>query len=139
VDGYRSLLPTILMALEIRLHLYADSNATLPDDFKEPLNRFLDRLDAQWTAHERDRQKTIEAVESRRAMIAALAEQIAVFNRLKGRICEAQKALEANQRRYASSVTAFRRIPPEVIARVIELAILGENGVMDKKDELFFA
>jgi hypothetical protein len=127
------------MAFENQLHSYFNNNAPLPEDLKEPLNRFLDRLDGQWTAHEQDRQRTIEAVESRCAMIAALTEEISVFNRLKGRISEAQKALEAKKRRYKSSVTALRRIPPEVIARVIEFAILGENGVMEKTGRLFFA
>jgi F-box-like len=135
----RSPRPAIPMAFENHLHPYVNSNAPLPEHLKEPLNQFLDRLDGQWTAHEQDRRRTIEAVESRYAMLAALAEEIVVFDRLGGRIIEAQKALEAKKRRYASSATALRHIPPEIIAKVIKLAILGDYGVMEKKDRLFFA
>ncbi|KAH6873513.1 hypothetical protein BKA70DRAFT_1482677 [Coprinopsis sp. MPI-PUGE-AT-0042] len=127
------------MASDPHFHSYTTSNAPLPDHLHERLNKFLDRLDAQWATHEHDMKHVVEAIDSRRSMIEALEREIDTFSRLKARISEGQKNLMATKRRYATLATAFRRIPPEVIARVLEFAVEGPDDLMHQTERIFFS
>ncbi|KAH6873537.1 hypothetical protein BKA70DRAFT_1352825 [Coprinopsis sp. MPI-PUGE-AT-0042] len=127
------------MVSDLQLHFYANSNEPLPEKLHGTLHSFLNQLDVQWKTHERDRLQVVEAIESRRSLIEALELEIEGLSRVEIRITEGQKSLRTKQRRYATTVTAYRQLPPEVVARIIQFAIQGPNGALSQKDRLFFA
>ncbi|KAH6873520.1 hypothetical protein BKA70DRAFT_1577775 [Coprinopsis sp. MPI-PUGE-AT-0042] len=120
------------------LHTYLNSNEPLPDHLREPLDRFLGRLDTQWDIYERARRNAEEAIESRQSMIQALEREVEAFSRLKEQAIRSQNALRSKKKRYASSVTAIRRMPLEVIAVIIGFAIQGSDGLVHHEERQLF-
>ncbi|KAH6873519.1 hypothetical protein BKA70DRAFT_1413277 [Coprinopsis sp. MPI-PUGE-AT-0042] len=128
-----------MMDHDSTLHSYANSNDPLPDHLLEPLARFLDRIDVEWDLYERDRRCGIEAIDSRLSMIEVLEREIEALTRAEMRAFKCQEILRTKERCYASSVTAFRRVPPEVVAIIIGFAIHGSDGLVHQEDRLFFS
>ncbi|KAH6873535.1 hypothetical protein BKA70DRAFT_1241146 [Coprinopsis sp. MPI-PUGE-AT-0042] len=127
------------MVSDLQLHLYANSNASLPEKLHEPLHRFLSQLDVQWKTHESERTQVVEAIESHRSMIEAMELEIEGLSRVEARLAERQQVLGTRYRRYATTITAIRRMPPEVVATIIHFAVQGPYGSLHRKDRLFFA
>ncbi|KAH6908955.1 hypothetical protein BKA70DRAFT_1479735 [Coprinopsis sp. MPI-PUGE-AT-0042] len=127
------------MVSNLQLQLYANSNEPLPEKLHGTLHSFLNQLEVQWKAQERDRTRVVEAIESRHSMIEALELEIQGFSRFEIRLNEGQQALRTKYRRYATTTTSFRRMPPEVVATIIQFAVQGPYGSLHRKDRLFFA
>ncbi|KAH6873521.1 hypothetical protein BKA70DRAFT_1450264 [Coprinopsis sp. MPI-PUGE-AT-0042] len=121
------------------LHAYANSNEPLPDHLREPLDQFLNQLDTQWDVYERDRRCAVEAIDSRLSTIQGLEREIEAFKRLKERAIQGEEDLQSKKKRYGSSVAAFRRLPPEVIASIIGASIQGFEGFVHQQERLVFS
>ncbi|KAH6873512.1 hypothetical protein BKA70DRAFT_1352802 [Coprinopsis sp. MPI-PUGE-AT-0042] len=128
------------MTSEPQLDFYVNySNDPLPYHLHQPLHAYLDQLDAQQDIYERDKRRLVEGIDSRQAQIDALQWEIDSLVRVKSQLIDGQSVLEAKKRRYASSVTAIRRIPPEIIARIIQFAVGTPDGLMHREERLVFA
>ncbi|KAH6873522.1 hypothetical protein BKA70DRAFT_1352813, partial [Coprinopsis sp. MPI-PUGE-AT-0042] len=128
-----------MMVRDYNLPPYANSNEPLPDHLRGPLKQFLHQLDAQWDVYEQERRNTAEAIDLRQSMIQALETEMEALNRVKNRALLGQEILRTKQRSYARSVSAVRRISPEVIASIIGFAIQGSNGLLHQEERVFFA
>ncbi|KAH6873510.1 hypothetical protein BKA70DRAFT_1170648, partial [Coprinopsis sp. MPI-PUGE-AT-0042] len=127
------------MALDDQFHLYANSNDALPKHLQEPLYNALCQLNRQRGIYERERLRLTEAINSRQSMVEALEREIEAFESARKRIIGLEDAVWTQRNNYAATVSAIRRIPPEVVASIIHFAIKGRDGSLHQKERLFFA
>ncbi|KAH6908951.1 hypothetical protein BKA70DRAFT_255147 [Coprinopsis sp. MPI-PUGE-AT-0042] len=117
-------LTIIAMTPDSRLDPYAHSNnEPLPDHLHHPLYTFLDQLDQQTYAFQRGRQPVEEAIADRQSRILALQSEVERLKPVRERLLTAEALVSARKTPYAVTLSALRRTPPEIIARIIAFAI----------------
>ncbi|KAH6908920.1 hypothetical protein BKA70DRAFT_1279111 [Coprinopsis sp. MPI-PUGE-AT-0042] len=120
------------------LHHYAQSNEPLPHHLCVPLQDFLRRLLNQQSACQEQKKRVIDVIEDRRFRIQALEKEVESLSRVEDNLGRTLAALEAKKIQYASTVAPLRRVPPEVVAKIIQCAVLDHLGFAGKEERLAF-
>ncbi|KAH6873507.1 hypothetical protein BKA70DRAFT_1352796 [Coprinopsis sp. MPI-PUGE-AT-0042] len=128
-----------MITCDPRLYAYTISNEPLPDHLRGSLNTFLEQLDAQWEVYEQDRIQVVQAISSRQSRVGVVVGEAEALRRIKEIVIKGQMVLRARRKGYANIATAFRRIPPEVIAKIIHFAVHGTHGEVHRKQRRYFA
>ncbi|KAH6873544.1 hypothetical protein BKA70DRAFT_1413291 [Coprinopsis sp. MPI-PUGE-AT-0042] len=128
------------MELELAfLHRFIQrSNEPLPETLKPSLSAYLNRLEHQDQVCNCNYQRLEEAIEEKQSIIRALEDQIQRLEAVKTRIFTTRASLSQSKARYTATVSALRRIPPEVIANIIAFAISGYDGFVGAEERQFF-
>ncbi|KAH6873547.1 hypothetical protein BKA70DRAFT_1450290 [Coprinopsis sp. MPI-PUGE-AT-0042] len=107
-----------------RLNSYVhDSNNPLPEGLRVPLSNLLDQLRAQDRACDHDRRRIEDAIEKRQSQIQALEYEIEGLRVVHKQVINNKASIAIRETQYKATLSPLRRIPPEVIARIMQFAI----------------
>ncbi|KAH6908956.1 hypothetical protein BKA70DRAFT_1279184, partial [Coprinopsis sp. MPI-PUGE-AT-0042] len=122
-----------------RVDFYAkSSNEPLPGHLRTPLSAILDQLDHRDQICKRERKVIEEAVLDQRARIRAMESEIERLEAVRRRLFSTSESISATKASYTATLSAIRRIPPEIVARIISLAVTGIGGYAGKKERQQF-
>ncbi|KAH6873529.1 hypothetical protein BKA70DRAFT_1450272 [Coprinopsis sp. MPI-PUGE-AT-0042] len=113
-------------------------NAPLPFHLQPSLNSFVSWLDHQGDACKRDRQRIEEAIDERHSRIQALENEIKRLKAVQETLITTEKSIFVKRNRYRGTLSPVRRTPPEIIARIISLAILRHGMTVGPQDRKCF-
>ncbi|KAH6873531.1 hypothetical protein BKA70DRAFT_1352821, partial [Coprinopsis sp. MPI-PUGE-AT-0042] len=127
------------MRPDSRIDFYAkSSNEPLPGLLRTPLSTILDQLDHCNQICKRTREVIEEAVLDQRARILAMESEIERLEAVRRRLLSTSESISATKASYTATLSAICRIPPEIVARIISLAVTGIGGYAGKKERQQF-
>ncbi|KAH6873530.1 hypothetical protein BKA70DRAFT_1352820 [Coprinopsis sp. MPI-PUGE-AT-0042] len=115
-----------MMIPDTRLNLYAHiNNEPLPEHLKPTLTTFLSHLEQHDQACGHNHQRIEEDIEEKQSIIQALESQIKCLKAVQLRLLTTRATISRRKRLYGTTLSPFRRMPPEIIAKIIEFATSG--------------
>ncbi|KAH6908965.1 hypothetical protein BKA70DRAFT_1279200 [Coprinopsis sp. MPI-PUGE-AT-0042] len=114
-----------------RLHDYIISNDPLPEKLRPALSCHVAQLDHRIS--EMDHQlKSIEGqILDRKAQLDALQNEIEALTRTQKGLSLQRVQLQAKKIRYEQTLSPLRRVPPEVIAKILAFALQTRYGCLN--------
>ncbi|KAH6873498.1 hypothetical protein BKA70DRAFT_1352780 [Coprinopsis sp. MPI-PUGE-AT-0042] len=114
-----------------RLHGYIISNDPLPEELRPALSCHVARLDHRIS--EMDHQlKSVEGqILDRKAQLDALRNEIEALTRTQKGLSLQRVQLQAKKIRYEQTLSPLRRVPPEVIAKILAFALRTRYGCLN--------
>jgi F-box-like len=117
------------MSVESQLDFYANSsNEPLPCYLMSALNFSVARLEQQEQACHQHYRRIGESIEEKESTIRALESQIKRLRVIQARILTTEKSITQRKTRHSATVSPFRRVPPEVIAKIMAFRINSDYG-----------
>ncbi|KAH6908930.1 hypothetical protein BKA70DRAFT_1479682 [Coprinopsis sp. MPI-PUGE-AT-0042] len=130
------------VTLDPQFDPYTLNNEPLPEALKPPLVSMLDALDHELILYKEQLQKLDFGIFQNMSMIQTLQEDIERTKIARSKSLRSHSALRAQRSKYAATLSAVRRVPPEVIAIIMGFAIRGVDpwgsvGRWERKTFLF--
>ncbi|KAH6908938.1 hypothetical protein BKA70DRAFT_1479693 [Coprinopsis sp. MPI-PUGE-AT-0042] len=127
------------MSPKNRVDIYAHTdNGPLPNHLRPSLEAFLDQLDHQDDKCKLERHQIEESIEERYSRIRALKNEVEELQSAHNTLMASETSISEKKARYRGTVSALRRTPPEIVARIMAFAISGLEGSVGSSERSEF-
>jgi F-box-like len=117
------------MAPNSQIQFYArGSNDPLPSYLHVPIRSLLDKLDLQDRACDNNSRRLMDAIEEKQSQIRALENEITRLEVVRKRVVNTRASIAEKKTQYQATLSSIRRVPPEIIAKIMYLAVTSSSN-----------